>query len=151
MRLGPAWLNAKHHLISPLEAYGYIPQEFTNVNRVLHAFFLLLGQTVTASQSVIPSRPHRRRAQRAGLPQQVTVISLRNIVTERKEGESLVEWSHRWVVRPFWRWQVCGPDHQLAQEIEPGKWRARIWIAPFIKGPADKPLIISDKVYSVHR
>lgn len=155
LRIGPAWIvppestKLDPDFFDP-DSLG-IPQQYTNSIRLVHAFFLLLGQTVTASRSVIPDRPRRRRAERAKLPARVTVVSLRNVESSREPGESLVAWSHRWVVRGFWRWQACGPDHGLAQELEPGKWRARMWIAPYVKGPKDKPLIISDKVYSVHR
>jgi hypothetical protein len=150
-RLGPAWIDPDETKAEEVIAAEGIPQQFTNSTRLIHAFFLLLGQTVTSSRTEIPDRPRRRRAEKAKLPARVTVVSLRNLEATRAPGESMVEWSHRWPVRGFWRWQVCGQDHDLAQELEPGKWRARIWIAPHVKGPPDKPLIVSDKVYSVHR
>jgi hypothetical protein len=150
-RLGPPMRNISDADREELHAQGEIAHEFSNVGRLIHAFFLLLGQTVTATRTELPDRPRRRRAARAGLPGRVTVVHLRNVEATREPGETLVEWSHRWVVRGFWRWQVCGKDHQLAQEIAPGKWRARMWIAPYVKGPKDKPLVITDKVYAVHR
>lgn len=150
-RMGPAWIPVEGHAAEKVLAEGDIPHESTNGKRLIHAFFLLLGQTVTSTRTDNPDRARRRRAQRAGLPARVTVVHLRNLEARRAPGESLVQWSHRWAVRGFWRWQVCGPDHSQAQEIAPGKWRARIWIAPYVKGPADKPLIISEKVYAVHR
>ncbi|MCA1695449.1 MAG: hypothetical protein LC749_12340 [Actinobacteria bacterium] len=150
-RLGPAWVTPDETKAEEVIAEGGVPQEFTNVMRLIHAFFLLLGQTVTSSRTEVPDRARRRRAEKAKLPARVTVVSLRNTETTHAPGESLVEWSHRWVVRGFWRWQVCGPDHDIAQELAPGKWRARMWIAPYVKGPAGKPLIISEKVYAVHR
>jgi hypothetical protein len=94
----------------------------------------------------------RKRADRKRIPPRVVVIQLRNLEhSARGEGESMVQWGHRWMVRAHPRWQVCGPDHPLAQEIEPGKWRARIWIWPYVKGPASKPLVISEKIYALHR
>ncbi|MGH7743242.1 MAG: hypothetical protein ACREQ5_00265 [Candidatus Dormibacteria bacterium] len=150
-RLGPAWIDPGETKTEEVIAAEGVPQQFTNATRLIHAFFLLLGQTVTASRTEVPDRARRRRAEKAKLPARVTVVSLRNLETVRAAGESMVEWSHRWLVRGFWRWQVCGPDHDLAQELAPGKWRARIWIAPHVKGPAGKPLIVSAKVYSVHR
>jgi hypothetical protein len=155
-RLGPVWADPSNAVLSSMDLLDTVeavtdPQPFTNIIRLVHAFFLLLGQTVTATHSESIDRPRRRRAERAKLPTRVTVVSLRNVEARRAPGESLVEWSHRWAVRGFWRWQVCGKNHPLAQEIEPGRWRARIWIAPHVKGPKDKPLIISDKVYAVHR
>lgn len=47
------------------------------------------------------------------------------------------EYSHRFIVRGFWRNQAYGPEHSL---------RRRQWIPPFVKGPADKPLICKDTV-----
>lgn len=47
------------------------------------------------------------------------------------------EYSHRFIVRGFWRDQVYGPNHSL---------RRRQWIPPFVKGPADKPLICKETV-----
>lgn len=47
------------------------------------------------------------------------------------------EYSHRFIVRGFWRNQAYGPNHSL---------RRRQWIPPFVKGPADKPLVCKDTV-----
>ena len=47
------------------------------------------------------------------------------------------EYTHRFIVRGFWRDQVYGPNHSL---------RRRQWIPPFVKGPADKPLIRKETV-----
>ena len=47
------------------------------------------------------------------------------------------EYSHRFIVRGFWREQAYGPRHTL---------RRRQWIPPFVKGPSDKPLICKDTV-----
>ena len=47
------------------------------------------------------------------------------------------EYSHRFIVRGFWRNQAYGPDHSL---------RRRQWIPPFVKGPVDKPLICKETV-----
>lgn len=47
------------------------------------------------------------------------------------------EYTHRWIVRGFWREQPYGKDHAK---------RRRQWIPPFVKGPADKPLIRKETV-----
>ncbi|MCT6836193.1 MAG: hypothetical protein M3036_00885 [Bifidobacteriales bacterium] len=52
-------------------------------------------------------------------------------------GEDPRAWTHRWIVRGFWRNQAYGPDHAL---------RRRQWIPPYVKGPADKPLIAKETV-----
>lgn len=46
-------------------------------------------------------------------------------------------YSHRFIVRGFWRMQAYGPEHSL---------RRRQWIPPFVKGPADKPLVAKETV-----
>jgi hypothetical protein len=37
--------------------------------------------------------------------------------------------------------QAVGPRH-----IEGGQRHERVWIAPYIKGPEDKPLVLKDRV-----
>ena len=50
----------------------------------------------------------------------------------------------RWIVRGFWRWQPYKEEN--------GEWaRKRIWIDPYIKGPAGAPLKITKKVNAVVR
>lgn len=55
----------------------------------------------------------------------------------RTDREARREYSHRFIVRGFWRNQAYGKNHEL---------RRRQWIPPFVKGPADKPLIAKDTV-----
>ena len=47
------------------------------------------------------------------------------------------EYSHRFIVRGFWRNQPCGP-HNSERRLQ--------WIPPFVKGPADKPLVVRETV-----
>lgn len=44
---------------------------------------------------------------------------------------------HRYIVRGFWRNQPYGEGHAL---------RRRQWIPPYVKGPADKPLVCRETV-----
>ena len=46
-------------------------------------------------------------------------------------------YDHRFIVSGHWREQPCGPNH--------GE-RRRQWIAPYVKGPRDKPLVLKDTV-----
>lgn len=62
------------------------------------------------------------------------IHSTRNGETDR---EARREYSHRFIVRGFWRNQAYGKNHEL---------RRRQWIPPFVKGPADKPLIAKETV-----
>lgn len=52
-------------------------------------------------------------------------------------GDGRRGYSHRFIVRGFWRDQAYGPGHSL---------RRRQWIPPYVKGPADKPLIVKETV-----
>ena len=51
-----------------------------------------------------------------------------------------VDHDHRWIVSGHWRQQPYGPNSSL---------RKRIWIAPYVQGPADKPLVVTDRVTRV--
>jgi len=84
-----------------------------------------------------------RTMKRFNMPTEVTIVQYRRVETDKEySGESSVEWSHRWIVRGHWRWQpyktIDGKD-----DVK------RIWIAPFMKGPDDKPLILTDKIYAL--
>lgn len=46
-------------------------------------------------------------------------------------------YDHRFIVSGHWREQAYGPNHSE---------RRRQWIAPFVKGPKDKPLVLKDTV-----
>jgi hypothetical protein len=119
------------------------PSPVDTLLRMLTAYWLMLGQTVADVREAEIPRAFGKRAVRAGIPARVTVVQLRrNDQAARRDGETLVEWSRRWVVRGHWRNQACGAgrtEHRL------------IWIAPFMKGPADRPLVVPEKVYSLKR
>lgn len=115
----------------------------TNLKRHIHAYWLLMNQTIIKNSEERPQRPIARRLKKMGLPDYVTVIAYRRTEYDNKYvGNSEVQWSHRWVVRGHWRWQ--------GYKTEDGKMaEKRIWISPFVKGPADKPMLINDKVYAL--
>lgn len=123
-----------------------------NTQRFYLALILLLGQEVTRTEQVNAERPVARRARRIGLPPRVTVITLRRTVEDDTEyvGPRSVEWSRRWLVRGKWQWRHCGPEHPLAEPYEKG-YRARVFVRGHVKGPADKPLIVTDRVYALRR
>lgn len=115
--------------------------------RWLATFFLLLSQTGIATSSTARAQPRViRKVKRVlpGLSHDVRVIDVHKpVVPVESSGEGRqVEWSHRWTVGletgGFWRQQAYGPNHSL---------RRPQFIAPFIKGPADKPLKIKDTVH----
>lgn len=114
--------------------------EHTNAARYVHALWLLLGQTLVDAREDPLSRAASKMAGRMNVPGKVTVIQLRRRETRKSEGETHVEWQHRWLCRGHWRWQPYANGR-----VE------RIWIAPYIKGPSDKPFKQSSKVYDLSR
>jgi hypothetical protein len=152
-RLGPAMRQPDDAKMAEVLSDGDVPTAYTNPSRLMHALWLLLGQTVTQTDEAHLDRPRRKRAGRAGIPARVTVVQLRNIESRRAEGESLVEWTHRWVVRGHPAWRACGPNHPDAEPYpdDPTRFRCRVWIAPYTKGPDGAPLVVTDKVYALHR
>lgn len=110
--------------------------------RWLLAAWRLMQQTVASVTSEEAPRQLRKQLQRKNLDTKVTVIGLRHKAA-RGEGETDVEWSHRWLVKGHWRNQKVKED---------GEWTTRlVWVHAHIKGPSDKPLIIRDHVYALVR
>lgn len=79
--------------------------------------------------------------------------SLRNEGDEDREkvGRN-VEWTHRWMVHGFWRWQwypgEAGPCGHCGKS---GGVHRRKYIEPYVKGPEHLPYIAKDTVYAVRR
>lgn len=141
--LGPMRIPIPENYAAKVEAEGDTPTPFTSGERLIHALWLMLNQTLvsTREEQVRPKQTHHAR--RLKLHTKVTVIDLRRIEgAKRGEGESHIEWRSRWVVRGHWRWQAYGPGRTE---------RRRIWVAPFIKGPEDKPLVVNEHVYALRR
>ena len=116
---------------------------FTNIKRVVHTYFLIMSQTLTAKTTERGDRAQRRRQERAGMPSEVLVIQFRKTRYTSEEGgeERNVNWSHRWIVGGHWRWQP------YKDPASGGEIKKRIWISPYVKGPDDKPLKTKERVY----
>ncbi len=147
-QIGPEVVTADYEKIAELENAGLIAHEFTNIRRQVHAFWLMLNQTITkVTDSEIP-RPYARRAKRAKLPARVTVVRLRRHENHNQGvGKTSVEWQHTWLVRGHWRWQPVSEHHPLAEGDGEGGYHARLWVRGHVKGPEGKPLHIPTKVY----
>jgi len=116
--------------------------------QVMHKFpralFALLNSSVATVTTERAQRAARRQLERANSPLtgDVVVIRLRRAHAEgTTPGESAVEWSRRWIVSGHWRkaWRPSVKAHRL------------VWIAPFVKGPEDKPLVIPRRVHVLER
>lgn len=103
--------------------------------RPVQCLLRLLSQTVAAPVQERASKPFRRRWERANWPEKrVTVVRLRRPAGPEHDVEHrTVDWSHRWLVGGHWRnqWYATLGVHR------------QIWISPFVKGPADKPLEVN--------
>lgn len=139
-RVGPAEFHPRDYPVYDAED-DTINGTTANDGRFLLAMLMMFSQTITEVVEADIDRPTARRAKRMGLPPRVTVVRLRRSKDYgRYEGETMVEWHHRWIVKGHWRNQPYGD----------GTVR-RIWIAPYIKGPENKPLKQSEKVYALVR
>lgn len=108
------------------------------------AFSLLVNQRVLADVTESEgSRSVRRRSERAGVASTVKIVALRRLSSGTAHvGHDPVAWSHRWIVNGHWRHQPCGPGRSQR------RWT---FIAPHIKGPDDKPLVLKETVRAVVR
>lgn len=113
--------------------------------RLLAAFLILMQERLVADTTWLPLPRHiRRRAEREGLPSDVRIVKLRELVGRpaREDDAAPVGWSHRWIVSGHWRRQACGPNREE---------RRLTWIHPHIKGPTDKPLVVKESVKALVR
>jgi hypothetical protein len=151
--VGPAKVAPNEDYEKRIEEEGDQPLPADNGVRRFVAYLRLLSQTLIKSSPADVDKAAMKRATRRGLPGLVTTVTLRRVryVGNETHDETEVEWSHRWLVRGHWRRQPCGPDHPLAEPDGHGGFVAIIYINPYIKGPEDKPLHLSNKVYDLAR
>lgn len=142
-------------LITPELTGGRVHAAVDWQRRFLLALWSLMGQEVAVVRPVHLKRPEERRRLRIKqkFPEfgDLKIVRLRrqyNPILELADDEEGLsvgptrEWTHRWWVRDHWAWRACGPRRSE---------RRRVWIAPYIKGPEDKPLIEKDIIYSLER
>lgn len=103
--------------------------------RIAQTTFRLMQQQVSVHHRERPDRAQRREGRRLGFPaeREVVVVRLRREAGERREpsGEA-GNYSIRWIVGHHWRnqWYPASGVHR------------QIWIAPYVKGPEDAPLVV---------
>jgi hypothetical protein len=118
--------------------------ERQSVEYILQCLAFLSSPYTTTERSGIP-RSIRRRAglEREEEPEDIRTVILRRAVGKmgrRPPAEQQdVDWQHHWWVKGHYRaqWRPSVKTHRVT------------WIAPYIKGPLDKPLL--EKVYKVAR
>jgi hypothetical protein len=102
------------------------------------------------------ARPARRRAEREGATPALKV----DITTGRATGAGVsdapgsIDWQHRWTVRGHWKHfgetTAIARRHPSRIVDVPGRGRCvKVWCPPFVKGPADKPLILKSRHVAV--
>jgi hypothetical protein len=119
--------------------------------RWLASMFLLAAQPrVTSTSTAQPAKAKRRRAERSSrharqLGDVVRLIDVRRpegVPREPRTNGARAPLSYRFIVGEgtggFWRQQACGTGWA---EHRP------VWIEPFVKGPADKPLRLREDVH----
>lgn len=121
------------------------PTSESSIMRRLMTFWTLCMQEVADVREAEVERHVRKRMGRAGLPGRISVVTLRRRASGASPGESQVEWHHRWIVRGHWRQQP------YKDKDTGGIYTKPIWIAPYVKGPEDKPLKQAEKVYRLAR
>lgn len=136
--LDPAQLGAKDPSLST---------PFTNNFRLIMALCMLMDQTIVETAPERPNVHARRRAKERKLRQSnITVVTLRrrSMSPQQSGSESEIkkEWHRRWIVRGHWRWARVGPGRRETR---------RVWVAGHVKGPEDKPLRVTTKVYDLKR
>lgn len=113
--------------------------------RTLMALWTLMQQRIALVSGQRGDRASERRIRRySDMDNEVQVIELRRPVARKAIDDPFAEapvWSHQWIVDGHWRWQYY-PSLDSHRQI---------WIAPYVKGPEDRPLIIKDKVYKLKR
>lgn len=126
---------------------GYVPMpedaRLDFIADLLHAVWVLSAQPTIGETRKAQATPLDRVPAdyaRTQVPK-VKMLILRETPHAHEAGTgregSGRTYTHRWIVRGFWRDQPYGKGRSL---------RRRQWIPPFVKGPADKPLIRKETV-----
>lgn len=144
-RMGPALINPAHlGVVDPA-----VSTPFTNNHRLIMAMCMLMDQTIVdTTERERPNVHARRRAKDRKMSQSdITVVTLRRAYhkdygAHSTSGHANREWHHRWVVRGHWRWAKVGEGRRHVR---------RVWVSGHVKGPEDKPLRITKKVYDLKR
>lgn len=99
--------------------------------RVTQVAWRIAKQTLTTPENRTLPKAFRKRAVRAGLPSDVTLIRLRHQKSKANEEPAQIDWQHRWIVRGHWH----------TYNYKDGTTR-QLWVGDYVKGPEDKPLLV---------
>ena len=114
--------------------------DYRVLRSMLLSFWILVQQRLCVRTAAVLPRSFHRRLQRIPADGAVQIIDLRRTSgpshPSHASGQT-VDWSHRWLVDGHWR------NHYMPAS---GAHRPT-WIAPHVKGPPEKPLIVGERVY----
>lgn len=113
---------------------------------LLSALFAFVRQRVLVLRRQGGDRASRRAAQQAGVtPRECNIIVLRraqSCALPTNGSQADTPWSCRWWVAGHWRQQPCGEGRAE---------RRPTWITPYIKGPEDKPVKPTSRLFAAIR
>lgn len=140
--------HPKCHVIDPDDAAFIIQRDDEGVlgdwfERLMNAVFALMDEPrVVESRDAEPEPLSRMSRSMQDEVRKVRIVDVREIVHDGADaGHGHTgphrPYSHRFIVSGHWREQPYGPNRSK---------RRRVWIAPYVKGPKDKPLVLKDVV-----
>ena len=110
----------------------------TEMMKLFVALQLLAQQKIGTPMKLRPNRATRKRAISWDRDNEryITLITLRRKSVKKDDEEpNKIEWTHRWMVRGHWR-------RQYFPKSKTHDW---VYIYEHVKGPEDKPLLISER------
>lgn len=150
---GTAWKTSKDLVPVAMASDGAVSPHVGSVRRWLLAHWRWMWQRITVGSTYRPSKPERKQALRAGMPEDghIKVLRLRREIEleARGEGES-AEFSrlHQWIVRGHWRRQwfrSLGGARNEDGSFNHDSHRL-VWIEPHLAGNPYGPLVIGHNV-----
>jgi hypothetical protein len=128
----------------------------------LHCMWMLLDSEIVTSRTEQADRQTRKRVTRSLKDAEVTVVTLRRAKSVAPEDwdEHLrqIDWTCRWLVQGHWRHlgsYLSAHHHAMVSGRGDGTCATcgeRItWVKPHLKGPEDRPLRLTEKVYRLSR
>lgn len=115
----------------------------TFMPRFLYAFWRLCEQRIAVAGDAGVNHSAQVVAARAGVSPDVRIVRLRRAEQDgdERQGDDGHQWHHRWVVRM----------HKVRQWYPAEQKHRVIYRGPYVKGPADKPLLGGETVRGLIR
>jgi hypothetical protein len=119
------------------------PELDTYLIRFFRSCLAFMQQRILVKERASGDRASRKQSEHAGFAERpCLIILLRKAKTSASSEIGAPEWSCRWYVSGHWRQQAYGK-----KRIN----RRPTWVSPYIKGPEDKPIRASKRLFAVVR